>query len=102
MFCEKAVELVRELHRAAEGRLPAFNVRAGALLWGYTTQSGVGVCLWFSSVDMGRSWAGRFCGFPRERGLRHSPLPAASRGRRRQACSQLLCGAGWAAGVWPR
>ena len=29
MFCEKAVELVRELHRAAEGRLPAFNVRAG-------------------------------------------------------------------------
>ncbi|XP_065777657.1 DNA replication complex GINS protein PSF1-like isoform X4 [Muntiacus reevesi] len=25
MFCEKAVELVRELHRAAEGRLPAFN-----------------------------------------------------------------------------
>ncbi|KAF4008309.1 hypothetical protein G4228_020017 [Cervus hanglu yarkandensis] len=25
MFCEKAMELVRELHRAAEGRLPAFN-----------------------------------------------------------------------------
>uniref|UniRef100_A0AC11D9S9 GINS complex subunit 1 n=1 Tax=Ovis aries TaxID=9940 RepID=A0AC11D9S9_SHEEP len=27
MFCEKAMELVRELHRADEGRLPAFNVR---------------------------------------------------------------------------
>lgn len=27
MFCEKAVELVRELHRAPEGQLPAFNVR---------------------------------------------------------------------------
>ncbi|XP_068843771.1 DNA replication complex GINS protein PSF1 isoform X3 [Capricornis sumatraensis] len=26
MFCEKAMELVRELHRAAEGRLPAFNM----------------------------------------------------------------------------
>ncbi|KAF7486591.1 DNA replication complex GINS protein PSF1 isoform X5 [Marmota monax] len=25
MFCEKAVELVRELHRAPEGQLPAFN-----------------------------------------------------------------------------
>ncbi|XP_024608477.1 DNA replication complex GINS protein PSF1 isoform X3 [Neophocaena asiaeorientalis asiaeorientalis] len=25
MFCERAMELVRELHRAAEGRLPAFN-----------------------------------------------------------------------------
>nr|XP_045364628.1 DNA replication complex GINS protein PSF1 [Camelus bactrianus] len=25
MLCEKAMELVRELHRAAEGRLPAFN-----------------------------------------------------------------------------
>ena len=30
MFCEKAMKLVRELHRAAEGRLPAFNVRAGS------------------------------------------------------------------------
>ncbi|KAF3824582.1 hypothetical protein GH733_009916, partial [Mirounga leonina] len=27
MFCEKAMELVRELHRAPEGQLPAFNVR---------------------------------------------------------------------------
>ncbi|XP_073648740.1 DNA replication complex GINS protein PSF1 isoform X2 [Tursiops truncatus] len=26
MFCERAMELVRELHRAAEGRLPAFNM----------------------------------------------------------------------------
>ncbi|XP_027776224.1 DNA replication complex GINS protein PSF1 isoform X1 [Marmota flaviventris] len=26
MFCEKAVELVRELHRAPEGQLPAFNL----------------------------------------------------------------------------
>lgn len=26
MFCEKAMELVRELHRAPEGQLPAFNV----------------------------------------------------------------------------
>nr|XP_012600982.1 DNA replication complex GINS protein PSF1 isoform X1 [Microcebus murinus] len=25
MFCEKAMELVRELHRAPEGQLPAFN-----------------------------------------------------------------------------
>ncbi|XP_054985804.1 DNA replication complex GINS protein PSF1 isoform X2 [Sorex araneus] len=25
MFCEKAIELVRELHRAPEGQLPAFN-----------------------------------------------------------------------------
>ncbi|XP_074174102.1 DNA replication complex GINS protein PSF1 isoform X2 [Rhinolophus sinicus] len=25
MFCEKALELVRELHRASEGQLPAFN-----------------------------------------------------------------------------
>ncbi|XP_019489531.1 PREDICTED: DNA replication complex GINS protein PSF1 [Hipposideros armiger] len=25
MFCEKALELVRELHRAPEGQLPAFN-----------------------------------------------------------------------------
>lgn len=29
MFCEKAMELVRELHRAPEGQLPAFNVRSG-------------------------------------------------------------------------
>ncbi|EFB26366.1 hypothetical protein PANDA_022331, partial [Ailuropoda melanoleuca] len=27
MFCEKAMELVRELHRAPEGELPAFSVR---------------------------------------------------------------------------
>ncbi|KAM6144341.1 DNA replication complex GINS protein PSF1 isoform 3-T3 [Erethizon dorsatum] len=26
MFCEKAMELVRELHRAPEGQLPAFNM----------------------------------------------------------------------------
>ncbi|KAL4680516.1 hypothetical protein H8959_022457 [Pygathrix nigripes] len=25
MFCEKAMELIRELHRAPEGQLPAFN-----------------------------------------------------------------------------
>ncbi|KAM9803720.1 DNA replication complex GINS protein PSF1 isoform 2-T2 [Neosynchiropus ocellatus] len=25
MFCEKAVELIRELHRMSEGQLPAFN-----------------------------------------------------------------------------
>nr|XP_006003706.1 PREDICTED: DNA replication complex GINS protein PSF1 isoform X2 [Latimeria chalumnae] len=25
MFCEKAIELIRELHRAADGQLPAFN-----------------------------------------------------------------------------
>ncbi|KAM3862749.1 DNA replication complex GINS protein PSF1 isoform 2-T2 [Diretmus argenteus] len=25
MFCEKAVELIRELHRMADGQLPAFN-----------------------------------------------------------------------------
>uniref|UniRef100_A0A8C5KN77 DNA replication complex GINS protein PSF1 n=1 Tax=Jaculus jaculus TaxID=51337 RepID=A0A8C5KN77_JACJA len=25
MFCEKAVELIRELHRAPDGQLPAFN-----------------------------------------------------------------------------
>ncbi|CAK7311933.1 DNA replication complex GINS protein PSF1 isoform X3 [Vulpes vulpes] len=30
MFCEKAMELVRELHRAPEGQLPAFNVREDA------------------------------------------------------------------------
>lgn len=26
MFCEKAVELIRELHRMSDGQLPAFNV----------------------------------------------------------------------------
>ncbi|XP_016123920.1 DNA replication complex GINS protein PSF1-like [Sinocyclocheilus grahami] len=26
MFCEKAVELIRELHRMGDGQLPAFNV----------------------------------------------------------------------------
>lgn len=26
MFCEKAVELIRELHRLSDGQLPAFNV----------------------------------------------------------------------------
>lgn len=26
MFCEKALELVRELHGAPEGQLPPFNV----------------------------------------------------------------------------
>ena len=41
--------------------------------------------------------------FPARAGIAPlSPLPAASRGRRRPACSQLLCGAGWAVGVWPR
>ncbi|XP_077191500.1 DNA replication complex GINS protein PSF1 [Paroedura picta] len=25
MFCEKAIELIRELHRASDGQLPAFN-----------------------------------------------------------------------------
>lgn len=29
MFCEKAMELIRQLHRAPEGQLPAFNVRGG-------------------------------------------------------------------------
>uniref|UniRef100_A0AAQ4QPZ8 DNA replication complex GINS protein PSF1 n=1 Tax=Gasterosteus aculeatus aculeatus TaxID=481459 RepID=A0AAQ4QPZ8_GASAC len=27
MFCEKAIELIRELHRMSDGQLPAFNVR---------------------------------------------------------------------------
>lgn len=26
MFCEKAIELIRELHRVSDGQLPAFNV----------------------------------------------------------------------------
>lgn len=26
MFCEKAVELIRELHRMSDGQLPAFSV----------------------------------------------------------------------------
>lgn len=26
MFCEKAIELIRELHRMSDGQLPAFNV----------------------------------------------------------------------------
>lgn len=26
MFCEKSIELVRELHRMSDGQLPAFNV----------------------------------------------------------------------------
>lgn len=26
MFCEKAIELIRELHRMGDGQLPAFNV----------------------------------------------------------------------------
>lgn len=26
MFCEKATELIRELHRMTDGQLPAFNV----------------------------------------------------------------------------
>ncbi|XP_006806945.1 DNA replication complex GINS protein PSF1 [Neolamprologus brichardi] len=25
MFCEKAIELIRELHRMSDGQLPAFN-----------------------------------------------------------------------------
>ncbi|XP_070771870.1 DNA replication complex GINS protein PSF1 isoform X5 [Enoplosus armatus] len=27
MFCEKAIELIRELHRMSDGQLPAFNVQ---------------------------------------------------------------------------
>lgn len=26
MFCEKSIELIRELHRMSDGQLPAFNV----------------------------------------------------------------------------
>lgn len=33
MFCEKAMELIRELHRAPEGQLPAFNVRRNRVDW---------------------------------------------------------------------
>lgn len=32
MFCEKAAELIRELHRAGDGQLPSFNVRLGEVL----------------------------------------------------------------------
>ncbi|XP_060239092.1 DNA replication complex GINS protein PSF1 isoform X1 [Meriones unguiculatus] len=50
MFCEKAMELVRELHRAPEGQLPAFNVRCcgqggacgGPGLWPWGGASGLG------------------------------------------------------------
>lgn len=33
MLCEKAMELVRELYRAPEGQLPAFNVRRDREDW---------------------------------------------------------------------
>ena len=74
MFCERAMELVRELHRAAEGRLPAFNVRAaggrapprGGFSGGCAAGTGRRVCPWFSAVDVAglvsaasRVWAGR-------------------------------------------
>ena len=54
MLCEKAMELVRELHRAAEGQLPAFNVRAGGRFpgsfSGVLSRSGRRVCPWFFAV----------------------------------------------------
>lgn len=31
MFCEKAMELIRELQRMNDGQLPAFNVSLGHL-----------------------------------------------------------------------
>lgn len=35
MFCEKAVELIRELHRMGDGQLPAFNVSTNSSLVSY-------------------------------------------------------------------
>lgn len=109
MFCEKAMELVRELHRGAdEGRLPAFNVRAGssqgASLGLHNPERGWRVFLWFPSTVGGRSWAGRFRWLPRERsGCRHllrAHRAALISRRRRRPRS---CGArGLAVGVSPR
>lgn len=77
MFCEKAMELVRELHRAAEGRLPAFNVRAGSspgLFSGCTTRSGMAgvpvVPLHGCGKVVGRSV---LVASRERRGCRHSP-----------------------------
>ena len=99
MFCEKAVELVRELHRAAEGRLLAFNVRAGPSPGRFSgaTQPRAGWGCAYGSPPW--IWEGRGqVGFvaSRESGdcatLRSPPPLAAAAARRARSCFAARAG----------
>lgn len=81
MFCEKAMELVRELHRAPEGQLPAFNVRRDGGGW--------------MGVSGGRGCGGRHvlalspCSFPR--GLTFPAVSAPKRGTKILELGKTKC-----------